>query len=308
MYIEIVKLTIIFIIGISLYFFVYISLNTVFSKFKAKKRLKFYRQKEQTKRTKAKITEKSKALRHLYLLLAALDFPVSLGTFIFLTALLTILGILIGIYIFNTFYAAILLGSILGMLLYLFLRWLLMGYKTKAIFELLPALEEFLQAYATTPSKNMKLALQKSIPSIRYPVRQSFEHLSMLLTLHENPKEALEIFTFRLSSKWTEQFASIVFVGLRGYDMTVALTDLIQDMRDAQEDNKRDRARLTEIRASNVFSVISFIALLMFNLELDVRWEVYYVNDPVGQKLFLFNIIFIIISVFLGIYVSRRKM
>jgi len=294
-------------IGISLYFFTYIMLTVLFARFKTKSRLKLNNRQEE-KQKSLTVFAKNRVLKHLQLLLVALDSPINLGTFLFITFIMAAQGAVIGSYVFKTFQAAVLLGFLLGSSLYLFLRWLHLGFRTKTIFELLPAVESFLQAYVSTPSRNMKLALNKSLPAIRYPVRHAFEHLSILLAIYDEPKEALEIFSFRFGSKWADQFSSIIRVGIRGFEMTEALEDLIQDMRDAQEDNKKERARLAEIRLANIFSVISFVALMFLNLKLGTRFELYYINEQFGQRLLLFNIAYIFFSIILGVYVSRNRM
>ncbi|BBI35270.1 hypothetical protein KCTCHS21_46690 [Cohnella abietis] len=177
--------------------------------------------------------------------------------------------------------------------------------------EFLPAVELFYQSFLVTGCRHVRTALQKTVEERRLPgeVQHVFEQLYRNLSVKGDDEGSLRRFSLSFGNIWANYFGSILKVALEeGNNVSDNLRELISDMRKAQLANQVERNRLLEIRMAN-FAPLFFLVLFMginFRLNPEGSYE-YYIRDSSGRDMLLNALLLLFGSLFMGMYLSRRK-
>ncbi|MDF2722937.1 MAG: type secretion system protein [Paenibacillus sp.] len=294
------------------YLFIQRLLQTIIRRSIARYRLNYVRRGTFSNRIARLASRYSGLYRHLADLLESLNTSMQLGTFLFLSLLLLLAGMIGGFICFQSVKGIVATGGMLGFMPYMLLRLRLLGKQMKARLDFLPAVELFYQYYIVSGQSNIRTALKVTLEENRMqPVMKPvFEQLYRNLTTSRDTADSLRIFSLSLGHMWADYFANILSVGLQeGNDLCDSLKELITDMRRAQRSDQAERNRLLEIRVAN-FSSILFLALFLFiNFKMNAHNAyIYYIVDPAGRDMLLDALLLIFASFIMGIYLSIRRM
>jgi Flp pilus assembly protein TadB len=254
----------------------------------------------------------SKPHQHILDLLQAAGWRMKPNLFALLCSVMSLLGIGLGIIVFQSFFSVVILVLFLGSLPYLGLRMSLINRQMATRLEFLPAVELFYQCYLVSGCRHIRIALQKTIEERRLPgeVQAVFEQLYRNLSVSGDDEGSLRRFSLSFGHLWSDYFGSILKVALEeGNNVADNLRELITDMRSSQLANQKDRNRLLEIRMAN-FTPVVFLTLFLginFRLNPDGSYE-YYIMSAVGRGMLLNSIVLLFGSLIMGLYLSRKKM
>ena len=250
--------------------------------------------------------------RHVADLLESMRSKMNIGTFFFLTAVLSLAGFVFGYLFFRSVKGVVSVTLVAGAIPYVTLRMRLVGRQMRTRLEFLPAVELFYQYYLVTGQANVRTALKATLAENRmtYPMRPVFEQLYHNLSTNRDPEDSLRIFSLSLGHVWGDYFANILRVALlEGSEISESLKELISDMRRAQRSDQAERNRLLEIRIANFSSALFLLVLVLVNFKInpDNAYR-YYLLDPAGRNLLLDAVLLIFASFLMGIYLSIRRM
>ncbi|MWC30678.1 type II secretion system F family protein [Paenibacillus sp. MMS18-CY102] len=253
-----------------------------------------------------------KLYRHLSDLLESLRAPLVPTSFMLLSSLLAVAGIVTGALLFQSAKGTLMLGAVAGLMPYVVFRTALLQRQLQTRIEFLPAVELFYQCYLVTGERQIRHALQRTVEEKRLPapMQAVFEQLYRNLSVRGDDEASLRVFAAALGHVWGNYFVNILRVALsEGNPISDNLRELLTDMRRARRSNEQERSKLLEIRIAN-FTPILFLFLfvginLHYNPESAYR---YYVLDPQGRDLVLNSLVLIFGSFVMGIWLSRRKM
>ncbi|MFD2672529.1 hypothetical protein [Marinicrinis sediminis] len=251
-------------------------------------------------------------LRHLSDMLDALHSEMSLKTFVQLSMMLGLFGAVAGFVFFQQPRSMVLLSVMLVLIPYTWLRMKLVSLQIRRKEELLPALEIFYQCYITTMPGNIRTTLHETVQGEHLDVsmKRVFEKLHRDLITYQDVDEALRMFALSIGNDWSRHYAMMLKMALsEGIDIRENLKTCIADMRKAQREALRHRARLLEIRIAN-FTPLLFLGLFMgLNYFLDQEQAYrFYILDPVGRSMVLDGIWLIFASFVMGLYLSIKRM
>jgi len=250
--------------------------------------------------------------RHIADVLDTMNMKTKVSTFVTVSAILGLLGIGTGAYVFQSVKGAMMLGAMTAVMPYAILRMRLVTRQMRSRLEFLPAVETFYQYYLMSETRNIRLVLARCLEErrLRMPVRASFELLHRHLSTNRMVDDALRIFAFSLGHVWGKYLTNLLRVGLtEGADLSDSLHDLIMDMRQAQAADQAARNKLLEIRVAS-FSPPVFLALfLMVNFHMSGSQAYhYYFVDPEGRNMLLNGIVLMFGSFVMGLWLSIRRM
>lgn len=299
-----------------LFMLVYLVLNrllqTVVRHSAARYRLNYVRRGTFANRVAQVASKYNWLYRHLTDLLESIQARFHIGTFLFVSLLLLLLGIVGGFVCFNNFKGVVSAGGMLGLLPYIVLRMRLLGRQMKARLDFLPAVELFYQYYIVSGQSNIRTALKVTLEENRMqPVMKPvFEQLYRNLTTSRDTEDSLRVFSISLGHMWADYFANILRVGLlEGNDLCDSMKELISDMRRAQRSDQAERNRLLEIRLANFSSILFLLLFLFINFKINAHNAyLYYIVDPAGRNMLLDAMLLIFASFLMGIYLSIRRM
>ncbi|MFD2334069.1 hypothetical protein ACFSR7_32850 [Cohnella sp. GCM10020058] len=225
---------------------------------------------------------------------------------------LALAGLAGGAVVFQSLRSAALLGAMLAVLPYSFLRMSLINRQLSARLNFLPAAELFYQCYLVNGSRHVRTALQRMVEERQLPgdTHAIFEELYRQLNIHHDDERTLRRFSMSIGHIWADYFSSLLGVALsEGNNIADNLRELIDDMRKARMDDHAERHRLLEIRLAN-FTPVFFLGLfLAINFRLNAEAStLYYFSDPGGRSMLLNALVLIFGSFLMGLYLSRRKM
>ncbi|WP_168119831.1 hypothetical protein [Paenibacillus sp. HB172176] len=250
--------------------------------------------------------------RHLAELLETLRMSMLPETFLGVSSLLLLFGIIAGGLFFQTAKGLLLFGFAVGFTPYLSLRTLLIHRRMQAQIDFLPAVELFYQCYLVTGERQVRIALQRAVEERRLigGMQAVFEQLYRNLTLRGDDESSLKLLSSSLGHAWADYFANMLHVALtEGVSISDNLRELLGDMRGARRTNEQERHKLLEIRIAN-FTPIFFLALF---IGINIRYNsanayLYYVQDAHGRDMLLNAIVLIFLSFLMGLSLSRKKM
>ncbi|RJE87738.1 hypothetical protein D3P07_15670 [Paenibacillus sp. 1011MAR3C5] len=250
--------------------------------------------------------------QHVEELLETLRIKLPADTFLGISGLLLVGGVVAGGMFFQTAKGGLLFGLIVGLAPYIWLRGLLIHRRMGAQLDFLPAVELFYQCYLVTGERHVRIALQRTIEEKRLlgPMQAVFEQLYRNLSVRGDDDASLRILGSSLGHLWSDYFVQILRVALsEGVPVTESLRELLADMRKARRANEQERHRLLEIRVAN-FTPILFLALFIgINLRYNqANAYFYYLQDPQGRDMLLNALLLIFGSFLLGLWLSRKKM
>jgi hypothetical protein len=294
------------------YLFLQRLLHAIVRQSVARYRLNYVRQGTFSNRVARWAAHYAPLYRHVADLLESIQSRLSIGTFLFVSILLALSGIVGGFFIFRHIKGVLTTGGMLGLLPYIVLRMRLLGLQMKSRLDFLPAVELFYQYYIVSGQSNIRTALKITLEEnrIQPTMRPVFEQLYLNLTTNRDTESSLRIFSMSLGHVWGDYFANILRVGLtEGNDLCDSLKELIADMRRAQRSDQAERNRLLEIRIANFSSVLFLLLFLFINIKMNAHNAyLYYVVDPAGRNMLLDAVLLIFASFLMGIYLSIRKM
>lgn len=274
-----------------------------------RKRLK---RKEHGKRLGQSSKLPSALVKHLDLLLASSQLQLSHKQFIFITISLSILGIVLGKLYFTNLSSLLLCSLFFSCLPYCIARSYLVSKRLEAQREFLPAIELFYQYYLITGGMQIKLALGKMIDEkeLMNVMQQNFTQLYRNLTLNPNIEYSLSLFNHSTGHRFARYFTQMVLVALQeGVSIKGGLKDLIDDMRKAKKQNETERHRLLEIRIANFTPILFLVFFIGVNMVANTEQAIQaYVYDERGRTLILHSLVLILLSLVMGISISRKKM
>ncbi|PYI51618.1 hypothetical protein [Paenibacillus flagellatus] len=235
-----------------------------------------------------------------------------LGTFLFVSLLLALAGVVAGFLCFRHVKGVLTMAGMLGLLPYIVLRTRLLGLQMKARLDFLPAVELFYQYYIVSGQSNIRTALKITLEEHRLPpsLQPVFEQLYRNLATSRETDDCLRLFAISLGHAWADYFANLMRVGLlEGNDLCDGMKELISDMRRAQRSDQAERNRLLEIRIANFSSVLFLVLFVGINFKINSHNAyVYYIVDPEGRNMLLDALLLIFASFLMGIYLSIRRM
>lgn len=250
--------------------------------------------------------------KHINLLLASSQLPLSYNQFIYITVSFTFIGIVIGKLYFTELNSLLLCSLFFSCLPYCVARSYLVSKRLEAQREFLPAIELFYQYYLVTGGQQIKLALGKMIDEkeLMNVMQQNFTQLYRNLTLNPNLEYSLSLFNHSTGHRFARYFSQMVLVALQeGVSIKGGLKDLIDDMRKAKRQNETERHRLLEIRIANFTPLLFLMFFIGLNLVVNTEQSIEaYVYDEAGRKLILHSLVLIVLSLVMGIHISRKKM
>ncbi|WEK55180.1 MAG: hypothetical protein P0Y55_03695 [Candidatus Cohnella colombiensis] len=276
------------------------------------RRLKVHREHKWSKAVAWQRLHLGKTYEHLSDLLITLRVKLHPNGFVLFSCSCGILGLGIGSVVFHTPNAAIILMLMIGGLPYLLLRMMLVNRQLVTRLEFLPAVELFYQSYLVTGSRQVRMALQRTVEERRLTgqVQTVFEQLYRNLSVKGDDEASIRRFVLTFGHVWADYFGSILGISLEeGNNVADNLKELIADMRKAQLANHVERHRLLEIRLAN-FTPVFFLALFLFinfRLNRDASY-LYYFEDASGRTMLLNGVVMLFGSFVMGLYLSRRRM
>lgn len=258
------------------------------------------------------MTKLSKPDQHLSDLLVALRWRLKPQGFVVASFSMGLLGIVAGVWVFESFKSAIILLAILGSMPYVLMRMSIINRQMATRLEFLPAVELFYQSYLITGCRHIRVALQKTVEERRLPgeVQAVFEQLYRNLSVKGDDEASLRRFSLSFGNMWADYFGSILKVAIEeGNNVSENLKELLSDMRKAQFANQVERHRLLEIRMAN-FAPVLFLAVFMgVNYRLNPTGSYqYYIVDSDGRSMLLNAVVLLFGSFMMGLYLSRRKL
>jgi Flp pilus assembly protein TadB len=259
-----------------------------------------------------RIIRLSKPHQHISDLLLALGWRMKPNGFVLVSVGLGLIGIALGVLVFQSFRSVVVLLLVLGILPYLGLRMSLINRQMATRLEFLPAVELFYQCYLVSGCRHIRIALQKTVEERRLPgeVQAVFDQLYRNLSVKEDSEGSLRRFSLSFGHLWSDYFSSILKVALEeGNNVADNLKELISDMRKSQLANQMERHRLLEIRMAN-FAPVLFLTLFLginFQLNPEGSYEYYFIS-AVGRGMLLNSVVLLFGSLLMGLYLSRRKM
>lgn len=287
-------------------------LRAVVSRSAARYRLHYIRKAAFSNRFAQLASRSGRLYRHLADLLESAQFKLSIGTFLMVSVMLLLAGIIGGFFMFRHVKGVFSTGCMLGMLPYIFVRMRLLSLQMKARLDFLPAVELFYQYYIATGRSNIRTALKVALEEKRMQpaLRLAFEQLYRNMAAGREDEHSLRIFSMSLGHMWANYFVNILRVGLtEGNDLCGSLKDLIADMRRAQRSDQAERNRLLEIRLANFSSILFLLLFLIINFRMNAdNAYLYYIVDPAGRNMLLDGLLLIFASFLMGIYLSIRRM
>ncbi|PLT44889.1 hypothetical protein B8V81_3320 [Paenibacillus pasadenensis] len=229
-----------------------------------------------------------------------------------LSLLLLASGGAVGAILFLSLKGALMLGLMLALAPYSFLKMMLLKRQLQTRLEFLPAAELFYQCYLVAGQRQIRGALRRMVEENRLQghLKASFEQLYRNLCVRGDDEASLRLFSASLGHLWGDYFVQILRVAIsEGHDISDNLHDLISDMRRARRANEQERHKLLEIRIAN-FTPVLFLGLFLginfrYNPESSYR---YYVLDPGGRDILLNALALIFASFVMGLWLSRKKM
>jgi hypothetical protein len=277
-----------------------------------KSKLAYVRESTMSNRFQMYIEKHSKIHNHLKVLLESVQSKLTINSFLFMTGIFLLCGVLVGGLFFYSLKGVVLLSVIFASLPYLVMRTRQINIRLTTRLEFLPAVEIFYQYYLMNESKNMKNALKTCLQENRlsYNIKPVFDQLYRNLMTLQDDERSLNLYSLTLGHVWAQYFTSIFRIALHeGVDVSENLKDLIHDMRKAQRVDQAERNRLLEIRIANFTPCIFLVMFLFINFKVNQENAyLYYVVDPVGRGLILDALFLIFISFLMGIYLSLRRM
>lgn len=221
-------------------------------------------------------------------------------------------GITAGLLYFASLKGVVVLGLLLMLTPYVWLRSRLVSMQIRHRIDFLPAVEAFYQMYLLSESKNVRSVLGAALDGERMPrsVRSVFEQLYMGLMIRRNLDDCLRTFVFALGSRWADHLAAMLHLAIEdGADISIGLRELIGDMRQAIRTDHADRNRLLEIRIANFSPLLFLVVFLAVNFRIDSEQAYqYYVISETGRSMLLDALLLIGASFGMGLYLSMRKM
>lgn len=298
--------------------FIHQLLSAFSMKANIKKQLRHKAQKKMSRSWSAKpshplyIKLSSQIRAHFELLLASLRISISPESFITILIMLGFGGAFLGYMLFQTTKGILLASLLVSSSPYLLLRTLLIHRRVGAQREFLPAVELFYQCYLITGSKQIKLALAKTLEEQRLisTMQVNFAQLYRNLSVLGDDEKSLQIFANSLGHRWADYFVQMLSIAIQeGVTIKGSLKELIYDMRQARKSNEVERHKLLEIRIAN-FTPILFLALFM-GINFSTNYEQslhYYFYTEEGREMLLNVGVLIFLSFLMGVYLSRKKM
>lgn len=250
---------------------------------------------------------------HLNDMMEATRFLRSMGAFLAWTVILTLAGMVAGVWVFRSLRGVCVVGAVLGLLPYLVLRMRLISSRLKTRLEFLPAVEIFYQQMALASKPNIRLVLDEALSNNRllYPIKPVFEQLHRNLSAGAGSTEdALRIFSLELGHVWADYFANMLRMAIQeGTDISSNMKELIEDMRRAQLYDQKARNRLLEIRLASFSPMVFLILFIAINLKLNYDNTVRaYFLEAEGRDMLLQALVLQFCSFLMGIYLSMRRM
>ncbi|MEF3306419.1 type II secretion system F family protein [Paenibacillus sp. GYB003] len=312
MLIWVVKSAFLLLLFMLAYLFFHRLLQTVVRRSAARYRLNYVRRGTFANRVAQFASRYNWLYRHLADLLESIQARLHIGTFLFVSVLLLLAGIVGGFFCFRNAKGVLSAGGMLGLLPYLALRMRLLSLQMKARLDFLPAVELFYQYYIVSGQSNIRTALKITLEENRMQpaLKPVFEQLYRHLATSRDPEHSLRVFALSLGHVWADYFVNILRVGLaEGGDLCDSLKELITDMRRAQRSDQAERNRLLEIRIANFSSILFLLLFLFINFKINPHNAyLYYIVDPAGRNMLLDGLLLIFASVLMGIYLSIRRM
>lgn len=306
------KCALLLLLFILTYLFFQRLLETLVRRSAARYRLNYVRRQSFSSRFALLASRSNRLHRHLTDLLESIQAKLPIGTFLLVSTVLLLAGIVGGYVFFQHLKGVLSAGAMLGLLPYIVLRMRLLGLQMKARLDFLPAVELFYQYYIATGQSNIRTALQATLEENRMQpaMKPIFGQLYRDLTTGRDTEDSLRVFSISLGHVWGDYFANILRVGLtEGNDLCVSLKQLIADMRRAQRSDQLERNRLLEIRLANFSSILFLLLFLFINFKINAENAyLYYVVDPAGRNMLLDGLLLIFASFMMGIYLSIRRM
>ncbi len=244
--------------------------------------------------------------------LQAMGAVMSMRVLIIICIMLAMAGIVLGGLFFHSLQGILVTAVLFSCSPIVYYQSKLITFRMRSRLAFLPAVEVIYQYYALSASGNMRAVLTEVATDQHLPpeLASTFHMLERRLSLGADPDEALQTFNAVSGHIWARSFAAIVRISIyEGVPVEEGLKELIQDMRRAQQADRRERNRLVEIRMAN-FSPIFFLAVFLFiNFKVDAdKAYHYYLLDPEGRNMLLDACTLIFVSFIGGLYLSMKRM
>jgi hypothetical protein len=241
--------------------------------------------------------------------LIASRIPIPIPVFFILSVCLFAFGGYVGWIWFLTIKHVFLLGLLLSVCPWIFVRVRLINMQVRMRLIFLDAVEIFYQAYVSVPRRNIRVVLAKIVSEQRMP--KAIAHL--FREMHEQfifgDDRAIHTFAQAISHEWGYTFTHLLEVSMaEGIVLDHVLQEFICDLRDTQKSALEDKTRLLEIRIAN-FSPPFFLALFIgINLHFNYEGAIQaYIFDLHGRILLLQAFLLMVASFVMGVWLSIQR-
>lgn len=275
-------------------------------------RLMYRHRRSKWVRTLMKRWQQSPAYNHVAHMMETLGLPLTVQRFFQLTALMFVLGTLLGSLLFMNVKGVLFASIMFSASPYVILRMLIVNKQMKMRLDFLPAVEVFYQYYVLSAQKNLRSVLNDLLQEERlmYPIAAPFAQLAKNLATQREVEATFHVFSLSFGHRWGRYFITMLRVALdEGVDISADLQQLITDMRQAQRTDQMERNKLLEIRIAN-FSPIVFLVIFVFiNFKMnDAQAYHYYFVDQGGKNLMLDALFLIFASFVMGLWLSIKRL
>lgn len=259
---------------------------------------------------------KSPLMRHLYLLIRTTkeerndwDVPI----FMFFSGLVGVISSLFIGFIINDLVIAIVLGALLALIPYLFLRLKLSNIRYLMGQEFLSIVQKLTQNY-NSANFDMYYALTETQKEIQnHQLRKVIIKLVSDLQVSRNESElrdSIQIFTYTAGSNWSKRLGSIILKSyLHGENVINALMTLTKQIEDTEEMLEEAKSETLDVVYNGYFTIPAFIGFLLLGYYSSGAqdWFQLQFRNSVTLFLFILSSVGVIFSIIISVFLKQPK-
>lgn len=283
-----------------------------------KEQVKNYRHYQRIKKLKVKENLEARrrypVYRHLELLLQS-TFPLfnenTVISFALLTLTIASVSCLLLIKATSKPLVAMLLGTLIALLPYLFLRMRLYLIRSHTSYELIPTTSLLLAKYRSN-SRDVYHALMDLIKELNSGgLKIAFIKLTNAIQSHRNQEElerSVELFVFQIQNTWARQLG-ILFINaiMEGMNIEKSLINIVQDMTKVQQIIQEERSNNNDAILLGFFPLIALPLTWLFVEKLSGFGKAFYYqfNTPTGLLSFTVTTLACVVSLITALLLRK---
>ncbi|GGK33232.1 hypothetical protein GCM10010965_27620 [Caldalkalibacillus thermarum] len=224
--------------------------------------------------------------------------------------LLSLAGIVLGVFIGAVLLKNPVVGLILGLTLMgvptWFLNYKAVQYREKVSDGLVPAFETFYSEYSLT--RNLAKSFDLTAHQAPEPARGEFERMAAEIYAGYPSEDVLKNFARRMNNRWVRLFTSLLILHeKKGSDVTDSMLNLISEMKKRQIQTKKERTEMAQVRTVHMILMISAVALFIFNLVTRPESYGFFTADPQGRIMMTIIVTVLLISLVIFLWMNRKE-